>query len=95
MGTTVYIVNSRVPHGTRNRIYDSRPPTTAVTDYAIGLEKLSANRKFFSLVAACKLQALVYDILPPTTAVTDYAIGLEKLSANGQFFVGAQIAVSV
>ena len=28
-------------------VYDIRPPTTAITDYAIGLEKLSANGQFF------------------------------------------------
>ena len=28
-------------------VYDILPPTSAVTDYAIGLEKLSANGQFF------------------------------------------------
>ena len=28
-------------------VYDIFPPTTAVIDYAIGLEKLSANGQFF------------------------------------------------
>ena len=28
-------------------VYDVLPPTTAVDDYAIGLEKLSANELFF------------------------------------------------
>ena len=30
-------------------IYDSLPPTTAIIDYAIGLEKLSANGQFFDV----------------------------------------------
>ena len=29
-------------------VYDSLPPTTAIVDYAIGLEKLPANKQFFS-----------------------------------------------
>ena len=28
-------------------VYDILPPTTATVDYAIGLEKLSANEQFF------------------------------------------------
>ena len=28
-------------------VYDILPPTTAIVDYAIGLEKLSANEQFF------------------------------------------------
>ena len=28
-------------------VYDILPPTTAITDYAIGLRKLSANEQFF------------------------------------------------
>ena len=28
-------------------VYDILPPTTAMVDYAIGLEKLSANEQFF------------------------------------------------
>ena len=28
-------------------VYDILPPNTAVTDYAIGIENLSANRQFF------------------------------------------------
>jgi len=28
-------------------VYDIFPPTTATTDYVIGLEKLSANEQFF------------------------------------------------
>ena len=28
-------------------VYDNLPPTTAITDYAIGLDKLSANEQFF------------------------------------------------
>ena len=28
-------------------IYDILPPTTAIVDYAIGLEKLSVNEQFF------------------------------------------------
>ena len=28
-------------------VYNSLPPTTVITDYAIGLEKLSANGKVF------------------------------------------------
>ena len=28
-------------------VYNVLPPTTVITDYAIGLEKLSANGKFF------------------------------------------------
>ena len=28
-------------------VYDILPPTTAITDYAIGLEKMSANGQFF------------------------------------------------
>ena len=28
-------------------VYDILPPTTAITDYAIGLEKLSANEQDF------------------------------------------------
>ena len=28
-------------------VYDILPPTTAIADYAIGLEKLSANEEFF------------------------------------------------
>ena len=28
-------------------VYDILPPTTAITDYTIGLGKLSANGKFF------------------------------------------------
>ena len=31
----------------RALVYDSLPPTTAITDYAIGLEKLSADGQFF------------------------------------------------
>ena len=31
-------------------IYDILPPTTATVDYAIGLEKLSANGQFFVVV---------------------------------------------
>ena len=29
------------------RVYDILPPTTAIVDYAVGLEKLSANEQFF------------------------------------------------
>ena len=29
-------------------VYDILPPTTAIADYAIGLEKLSANEQFFN-----------------------------------------------
>ena len=29
-------------------VYDILPPTTAIVDYAIGLEKLSANEQFFN-----------------------------------------------
>ena len=28
-------------------VYDILPPTTAIVDYAIGLEKLSVNEQFF------------------------------------------------
>ena len=28
-------------------VYDILPPTTSITDYAIGLEKLSANEQIF------------------------------------------------
>ena len=28
-------------------VYDILPPTTAIVDYATGLEKLSANKQFF------------------------------------------------
>ena len=28
-------------------VYDILPPSTAIADYAIGLEKLSANEQFF------------------------------------------------
>ena len=31
-------------------VYDIVPPTTAILDYAIGLEKLSANEQFFSMI---------------------------------------------
>ena len=31
----------------RHVVYDILPPTTAIADYAIGLEKLSANEEFF------------------------------------------------
>ena len=31
----------------RALVYDSLPPTSAILDYAIGLEKLSANEQFF------------------------------------------------
>ena len=48
-------------------VYDILLPTTSIADYAIGLEKLSANEQFFDDVKNgsdnCKLQALVYDIL--------------------------------
>ena len=48
-------------------VYDILLPTTSIVDYAIGLEKLSANEQFFDDVKNgsdnCKLQALVYDIL--------------------------------
>ena len=29
------------------QVYDSLPPTTAITDYAPGIKKLSANEQFF------------------------------------------------
>ena len=39
---------SRVPESdARSVVHDILPRTTAVTDYAIGLEKLSANGQFF------------------------------------------------
>ena len=29
-------------------VYDTLPPTTAIVDYTVGLEKLSANEQFFN-----------------------------------------------
>ena len=39
-------------------VYNITPPTTAIADYAIGLEKLSANEQFFddAQTAVCLLQ---------------------------------------
>ena len=34
-------------HKLQALVYDILPPATAIVDYAIGLEKLSANEQFF------------------------------------------------
>ena len=38
----------RVPLSNSKHGYDMPPSTTAIIDYAIGLEKLSANKQFFT-----------------------------------------------
>ena len=44
--TTYTVLRSKGHHQLQALIYDVLPPTTAVTDYAIGLERLSANGQF-------------------------------------------------
>ena len=34
-------------HKLQALVHDTLPPTTAIVDYAIGLEELSANEQFF------------------------------------------------
>ena len=45
--------------------YDILPPTTATIDYAIGLEKLSANEQFFDdaqTAKVCNRQLKLYQM---------------------------------
>ena len=41
------MVSVDVKHHVYLVTYDTLPPATAISDYAIGLEKLSANEQFF------------------------------------------------
>ena len=46
--------------------YDILPPTTATIDYAIGLEKLSANEQFFvdaeTVIRLSNIQLRLYQV---------------------------------
>ena len=52
----------RVAHNLPTLVYRILPPTTAIVDYAMGLEKLSANEQFFddAQTAVCNRQLILY-----------------------------------
>ena len=53
-------------------VYDILPPTTAIADYAIGLEKLSANEQFIDdAQMAVSLQQKT-DIISNVSFITDH-----------------------
>ena len=53
-------------------VYDILPPTTAIVDYAIALEKLSANEQFFDDAQTAIRFSLTTQIISDVSSITDH-----------------------
>ena len=73
-------------------VYDIIPPTTDTTDYAIGLDKMSANKQFFlGAQIAVRLQQTTH-IISGVSFITacDVYVGTNKTKSS-EFLLGLNV----